>query len=184
MPRSTTSRDSASRARFRTCGSFRSSRRSENIVFALSTASPERSRRAPRADICATARFATLVDLGLDASRGSAGRHLSYAQQKMLMMGTVFARHDPIVFLDEIAAGLDHTSVHAFVRAPHPAAGGIGPRPSVSSSTISSLVWEAADTVVVLDAGRVVTAGPPAAIQADPRVVEIYFGQSSTVSRP
>ena len=45
-------------------------------------------------------------------------------------------------------------------------------------------VWEAADTVIVLDAGRVVASGPPAAIQADARVVEIYFGQSSTVVRP
>lgn len=145
----------------------------ENIVFALSTAA-----FASRANLRDRA-FATLVDLGLDAHADQAAGGLSYAQQKMLMIGTVLARHDPIVFLDEIAAGLDHTSVHAFAR--------VIRRLAASGRTVClvehnlGFVWEAADTVIVLDAGSVVTAGPPAEIQADPRVVEIYFGQSSAV---
>jgi len=148
----------------------------ENIVFALSTAA-----FAPRAFLRDRA-FATLVDLGLDGHADRPAGSLSYAQQKMLMIGTVFARHDPIVFLDEIAAGLDHTSVHAFAR--------LIRRLAASGRTVClvehnlGFVWEAADTVIVLDAGRIVTSGPPEAIQADPRVVEIYFGQSSTVVRP
>jgi branched-chain amino acid transport system permease protein len=148
----------------------------ENLVFALSTAA-----YAPKGSLRERA-FATLADLGLgDHADEPAGR-LSYAQQKLLMMGTVFARADPIVFLDEIAAGLDHQSVHAFAR--------LVRRLSASGRAVClvehnlAFVWEAADTVVVLDAGRVIASGPPVAIQADARVVEIYFGQSSTVVRP
>jgi branched-chain amino acid transport system permease protein len=147
----------------------------ENIVFALSTAA-----FAPPGHLRDRA-FATLVDLGLDQHADELADSLSYAQTKMLMMGVVLARQDPIVFLDELAAGLDHNSVHAFAR--------LIRRLAASGRTVClvehnlAFVWEAADTVIVLDAGRVITSGPPAAIQADPRVVEIYFGQSSTVGR-
>jgi branched-chain amino acid transport system permease protein len=144
----------------------------ENIVFALSTAA-----FAPAVALRDRA-FATLVDLGLDGHADQPADSLSYAQQKMLMMGIVFARHDPVVFLDEIAAGLDQTSVHAFAR--------LIRRLAASGRSVClvehnlGFVWEAADTVIVLDAGRVIASGPPAAIQGDPRVVEIYFGQTST----
>ena len=148
----------------------------ENLVFALSTAA-----YAPKGRLRERA-FGTLADLGLgDHADEPAGR-LSYAQQKVLMMGIVFARADPIVFLDEIAAGLDHASVHAFAR--------LVRRLAASGRGVClvehnlSFVWEAADTVVVLDAGRIIASGPPAAIQADARVVEIYFGQGSPVVRP
>jgi ABC-type branched-subunit amino acid transport system ATPase component/ABC-type branched-subunit amino acid transport system permease subunit len=148
----------------------------ENLVFALSTAAyAAQGRLRERA-------FATLVDLGLgDFADEPAGR-LSYAQQKLLMMGIVFARADPIVFLDEIAAGLDHGSVHAFARLVRRLAGS-GRAVCLVEHNLG-FVWEAADTVIVLDAGRIIASGPPAAIQADARVVEIYFGQGSTVVRP
>jgi ABC-type branched-subunit amino acid transport system ATPase component/ABC-type branched-subunit amino acid transport system permease subunit len=148
----------------------------ENIVFALSTAA-----FAPPGNLRERA-FATLADLQLDGHADMPAGSLSYAQQKMLMIGIVLARHDPVVFLDEIAAGLDHTSVHAFAR--------LVRRLAASGRTVClvehnlGFVWEAADTVIVLDAGAVVTSGPPSAIQADPRVVEIYFGQGTTVVRP
>jgi len=148
----------------------------ENLVFALSTAA-----YAPKGGLRERA-FATLVSLGLDDHADEPADRLSYAQQKLLMMGIVFARADPIVFLDEIAAGLDHHSVHAFAR--------LVRRLAASGRTVClvehnlGFVWEAADTVMVLDAGGIIATGPPAAIQADARVVEIYFGQGSTLVRP
>jgi ABC-type branched-subunit amino acid transport system ATPase component len=39
-----------------------------------------------------------------------------------------------------------------------------------------SLVMGVADEVIVLDAGSIVAKGTPAAIQANPRVVEAYIG--------
>jgi ABC-type branched-subunit amino acid transport system ATPase component len=101
---------------------------------------------------------------------------LSYAEQKILMMGLVLSREDPVVFLDEIAAGLDHASVHALA--------GLVRRIAASGRAVCvvehnlSFVWDVADVVYVLDAGRVIASGVPADIQANTNVVEIYFGQS------
>jgi ABC-type branched-subunit amino acid transport system ATPase component len=91
------------------------------------------------------------------------------------MMGLVLAREDPVVFLDEIAAGLDHTSVRAL--------GVLVRRVAASGRAVCvvehnlSFVWDVADVVYVLDDGRLIATGVPADIQANAKVVEIYFGR-------
>ena len=141
----------------------------ENVVFALSkTASPVTSL-IDRAG-------AVLVNVGLQSHADRLAGSLSYAEQKILMMGLVLSREDPVVFLDEIAAGLDHASVHALA--------GLVRRIAASGRAVCvvehnlSFVWDVADVVYVLDAGRVIASGVPADIQANTNVVEIYFGQS------
>ena len=38
------------------------------------------------------------------------------------------------------------------------------------------VVFGYADRVIVLDRGRIIAQGAPAAVRADPRVREVYFG--------
>ena len=39
------------------------------------------------------------------------------------------------------------------------------------------VVFGHADRVIVLDRGRIIAAGPPAAIRAEPRVRAVYLGE-------
>ena len=41
------------------------------------------------------------------------------------------------------------------------------------------VVFDHADRVIVLDRGRVIAEGPPAAIRADPRVQAVYLGDAA-----
>jgi ABC-type branched-subunit amino acid transport system ATPase component len=141
----------------------------ENVVFALSKTASDVTSLIDRAG-------AVLVNVGLQSHADRLAGSLSYAEQKILMMGLVLSREDPVVFLDEIAAGLDHASVHALA--------GLVRRIAASGRAVCvvehnlSFVWDVADVVYVLDAGRVIASGVPADIQANTNVVEIYFGQS------
>jgi ABC-type branched-subunit amino acid transport system ATPase component/ABC-type branched-subunit amino acid transport system permease subunit len=137
----------------------------ENVVFALSSAGAHVAERAG----------AVLADVGLQPHADRLAGSLSYAEQKILMMGLVLAREDPVVFLDEIAAGLDHASVRAL--------GVLVRRIAASGRAVCvvehnlSFVWDVADIVYVLDDGRLIANGVPADIQANTNVIEIYFGR-------
>lgn len=156
----------------------------ENLVLATQGHEAERlssvfspSRRALRQQELARERaLALLKSFGLSDHADERVGNLSYAQQKLLVVATLFARREPLVLLDELAAGLDHESVAAFSR--------LVRQMVTDGQTVCLIehnlefVFQTADTVLVLDQGRLIAAGTPEQIRRDQRVAEIYFGRT------
>jgi ABC-type branched-subunit amino acid transport system ATPase component len=105
---------------------------------------------------------------------------LSYAQQKLLVVATLVARNDPFILLDELAAGLDQESVHRFAGLVRDMVAG-GRTVCLIEHNLE-FVWQTADTVFVLDQGKLLAQGAPEEIQRDARVAEIYFGGTQAMA--
>ena len=111
-----------------------------------------------------------LADLDLEA-RATA---ISYGDQRRLEIARALAAEPRIILLDEPAAGMnpvETTRLTSTIRAI--AASGVG---ILLIEHDMTLVRAACDAVVVLNFGEVIARGTPAAIAADPIVVEAYLG--------
>ena len=99
---------------------------------------------------------------------------LAYPEQKLLSMARIFATDAPVLLLDEPTSGLDSESLARIVPMVR--------RLVDHGKTVlliehnMELISELSDQVVFLHQGRVLAAGPPAAITRDPALTEIYFG--------
>ena len=111
-----------------------------------------------------------LADVDLEA-RASA---ISYGDQRRLEIARALAAEPRIILLDEPAAGMnpvETTRLTSTIRTI--AASGVG---ILLIEHDMTLVRAACDAVVVLNFGEVIARGTPAAIAADPHVVEAYLG--------
>ena len=128
-----------------------------------------------RAELRADA-LALLGAFGLEGQADERVANLSYAQQKLLVVVMLVATRQPLILLDELAAGLDHDSILQFAK--------LVRRMLASGKSICLIehnldfVWQTADRILVLDQGRLIAEGTPDQIRADERVAEIYFGQT------
>jgi len=134
-----------------------------------------RSRREERD---ATARAERLLELtDLLRFRDVHAVELPMGAQKLLEVIRALMAQPAMLLLDEPAAGLNDTETEelaALLRA-------------IRDSGITvlvvehnmSLVMNVADQVIVLEAGKLIASGPPAAVQADPRVIAAYLGQEA-----
>jgi len=115
--------------------------------------------------------------VGLSAHAGCQPQELSLGQQKLLGVARALGPHPLLVLLDEPAAGLDTSESAAF---------GDRLRSIADSGTAvllvdhdMGLVLDVCDRIVVLDFGRVIAEGTPAAIRSTPEVVAAYLGAAS-----
>ena len=114
------------------------------------------------------------ADGGLGRAAELLPAHLSNAQRRLVALTRAVAGRPTVLLLDEPAAGLDAAGRQALGRRLRRLADDGAAVLLVDHDL--DLVLDVCDTVTVLDRGKVIAAGPPAALRADPAVRAAYFG--------
>jgi len=115
--------------------------------------------------------------VGLTHRRREAARGLPYGEQRLVELAVALAARPRVLLLDEPGAGMtgaEKVVVSSLIR-----------RVREQGVTVllvehdMRMVMGISDTVIVLNGGRVIAEGAPAAIQAHPEVIRAYLGASA-----
>lgn len=113
--------------------------------------------------------------VGLEEARALPAGNLSYGQQKLLALAVALLRRPRLVLLDEPVAGVNPAVVERLrhhIRLQN--AGGVT---FLIIEHNMEVLMELADRLYFMAEGRVVTEGPPRAIQQSEEVLSLYYGR-------
>jgi branched-chain amino acid transport system ATP-binding protein len=118
-----------------------------------------------------------LSEVRLDTWARTPAADLSYGRKRALELATTLALEPELMLLDEPTQGMGHEDVSHVTRLIKQVSAG---RTVLMVEHNMSVVASIADTISVLQRGRVIAAGSYAEVSKNPQVVEAYMGTSSS----
>jgi len=152
----------------------------ESVVLAIcerTGAARRWARSVARLDAPIAEAAALLDRLGLGSVAHTVTRNLPYGKQRLLEIALALALQPKVLLLDEPASGIpagDSTEVFEVIAALP------GDVTVLFIEHDMELVFRFAQRVAVLVDGRLLTEGTPAEIAADPRVRDVYLGETAS----
>ncbi len=140
-----------------------------SIVAGRRTVAAEETRLRAEAE-------AILAFVGLERRRADVASSLPYGEQRLVELAVALAAQPRLLLLDEPGAGMTGAEKERLVE--------LIRRVREQGVTVClvehdmRLVMGISDTVIVLNHGRVIAEGAPAAIQAHPEVIRAYLGST------
>jgi len=114
---------------------------------------------------------------GLGEKRNVPAKQLPQGDKKLLDVASAFALRPELILLDEPTSGVSTADKTMIMESLVSASKRIGVRAIIQVEHDMDIVFAYSDRIIALHEGRVLADGPPAAIEADRRVVDTVVGR-------
>jgi branched-chain amino acid transport system ATP-binding protein len=118
-----------------------------------------------------------LAEVGLEQWAATLTADLAYGRKRALELATTLALEPQLMLLDEPTQGMGHEDVTRVTQLIRKVAAN---RTVLMVEHNMSVVSSIADTISVLQRGRVIAAGPYSEVSKNPQVIEAYMGSAGS----